>query len=64
VNPKEDVSSSPALWSNNQSLLAIVQDYFNVLWVCAARSRRTMLKFTDFADEKSFYLLASKLKKE
>ena len=34
LNPREDVPSSPALWSNSRSLLAIVQDYFNVLWIC------------------------------
>jgi len=39
VNPKEDIQSSPALWSNSQSLLAIVQDYFNVLWICADNNK-------------------------
>lgn len=32
VNPKKGLFDSPALWSNNQSLLSVVQDYFETLW--------------------------------
>lgn len=35
LDPREDVPSSPALWSNSQSLLAMANDYFNVLWICS-----------------------------
>ena len=35
VNPGEGLSDSPALWSNNQSLLTVVQDYFDILWLTA-----------------------------
>lgn len=33
VNPKEGLFDSPALWSNNQSLISAIQDYFEVLWL-------------------------------
>ena len=32
VNPKEDLFDSPALWSNNQSLITAIQEYFDLLW--------------------------------
>jgi hypothetical protein len=35
LNPKAGLFDSPALWSNNQSLLSVVQDYFNTLWLAA-----------------------------
>jgi sugar-specific transcriptional regulator TrmB len=35
VSPGEDLFDSPALWSNNQSLLTVVQDYFEILWLTA-----------------------------
>ena len=35
VNPKEGLFDSPALWSNNQSLITIVKDYFEMLWTTA-----------------------------
>lgn len=43
VNPEEDIQSSPALWSNSQSLLAIAQDYFNVLWICADNNKERII---------------------
>jgi sugar-specific transcriptional regulator TrmB len=35
VNPKEGLFDSPALWSNNQSLITIVKEYFEMLWTTA-----------------------------
>jgi hypothetical protein len=35
IDPKEGLFDSPALWSNNQSLMSVVQDYFEVLWLTA-----------------------------
>jgi sugar-specific transcriptional regulator TrmB len=32
VSQSEDMTQSPALWSNNPSLVAIVQHYFEILW--------------------------------
>ncbi len=32
VDPTANLPDSPALWSNNQSLLSIAQEYFNHLW--------------------------------
>jgi sugar-specific transcriptional regulator TrmB len=32
VNPKSGLLDSPALWSNNQSLISAMRDYFEVLW--------------------------------
>lgn len=32
IDPKSDLSGSPALWTNNQSLIALVQEYFEMLW--------------------------------
>jgi sugar-specific transcriptional regulator TrmB len=33
VNPEEDILDSPALWSNNQSLITAIQEYFDLLWL-------------------------------
>jgi sugar-specific transcriptional regulator TrmB len=33
VNPAEDLFDSPALWSNNQSLITAMQEYFDLLWL-------------------------------
>jgi sugar-specific transcriptional regulator TrmB len=35
IDPKEGLFDSPALWSNNQSLISVVQDYFEILWLTA-----------------------------
>jgi sugar-specific transcriptional regulator TrmB len=35
VSPGEGLFDSPALWSNNLSLLTVVQDYFNIMWLTA-----------------------------
>lgn len=35
VNPSADLSSSAALWTNNSSLIALVQEYFETLWLTA-----------------------------
>lgn len=32
VDPKSDLSGSPALWTNNSSLMSLVQGYFDMLW--------------------------------
>ena len=33
IDPKEGLFDSPALWSNNQSLITVVKDYFEILWL-------------------------------
>ena len=33
INPKESLLGSPALWSNSQSLISVVQDHFDMLWL-------------------------------
>ena len=33
IDPEEGLLDSPALWSNNRSLIAVVQDYFEMLWL-------------------------------
>lgn len=35
IDPKSDLHGSPALWTNNQSLISLVQDYFDMLWQSA-----------------------------
>ena len=35
LNPKEDLAKSPALLSRNSSILAAMQDYFEILWITA-----------------------------
>jgi len=35
VDPKSDLAGSPALWTNNQSLISLVQEYFEMLWLTA-----------------------------
>jgi sugar-specific transcriptional regulator TrmB len=38
VDPEKDLSDSPALWSNNPSLISLAEDYFEVLWVTASEN--------------------------
>ena len=33
VDPTGDLFDSPALWSNNKSLITAIQEYFNLLWL-------------------------------
>jgi len=35
VDPKKGLFDSPALWSNSKSLLSVIQDYFEMLWLTA-----------------------------
>jgi hypothetical protein len=35
LNPEKDLSESPALWSSNSSIVAAMQDYFDILWITA-----------------------------
>jgi sugar-specific transcriptional regulator TrmB len=35
VNPETDLRDSPALWSNNSSLITLAEDYFELLWLTA-----------------------------
>jgi sugar-specific transcriptional regulator TrmB len=35
VDPEMDISGSPALWTNNPSLIGLAQDYFEMLWQTA-----------------------------
>jgi len=37
VNPKGDLHDSPALWSNNQSLITAIQEYFELLWLISMK---------------------------
>ena len=34
---KTDLPGSPALWSNNQNLISVAQDYFEILWLTAMK---------------------------
>jgi sugar-specific transcriptional regulator TrmB len=34
---KTNLPGSPALWSNNQNLISVVQDYFEILWLTAMK---------------------------
>jgi sugar-specific transcriptional regulator TrmB len=38
VEPKKDISASPALWTNNPSLIGLAKDYFNMLWKTATKN--------------------------
>ena len=33
VDPTGDLFDSPALWSNNKSLITAIQEYFDLLWL-------------------------------
>jgi sugar-specific transcriptional regulator TrmB len=35
LHPKEELPVSPTLWSSNPSILAAMQDYFDILWITA-----------------------------
>lgn len=37
INPKEGLFDSPALWSNNQSLITAIQEYFDLLWLVSSK---------------------------
>jgi hypothetical protein len=36
-NPKVGLSDSPALWTNNPSLISLAKDYFEILWITASK---------------------------
>jgi sugar-specific transcriptional regulator TrmB len=38
VKPKTDLPGSPALWSSNPGLIALAEDYFEMLWLTAMES--------------------------
>lgn len=38
VHPKTDLHRSPALWSNNPSLIALAENHFKTLWLTATKS--------------------------
>ncbi len=38
VDPKMDISGSPALWTNNPSLVGLAHDYFEMLWETASEN--------------------------
>jgi sugar-specific transcriptional regulator TrmB len=38
-HPETNTLESPALWSNNPCLAAIVQDYFEILWITAIENQ-------------------------
>jgi sugar-specific transcriptional regulator TrmB len=44
IDPEEGLYDSPALWSNNQSLISVVQDYFDILWLTAMEEPETGIK--------------------
>lgn len=33
VYPKTNLADSPAVWTNNQSLISLIHDYFEILWL-------------------------------
>lgn len=37
IDPEAELSESPALWSNNSSLLAAMQECFEILWITALK---------------------------
>jgi sugar-specific transcriptional regulator TrmB len=37
VKPRKGLFDSPALWSNNQSLISAMEDYFEILWLTAIK---------------------------
>jgi hypothetical protein len=39
-NPTTYAMMSPALWSNNPSLLSIIHDYFEILWLTAIEDQK------------------------
>ena len=38
VDPKTDLPGSPALWSNNPSLIAFAEEHFEIIWFTAIES--------------------------
>ena len=36
-NPAVGISNSPALWTNNKSLLSLAKDYFDILWIISLK---------------------------
>lgn len=39
VDPKANLSDSPALWTNNSSLVSLIRDYFEILWFTSSEKR-------------------------
>jgi sugar-specific transcriptional regulator TrmB len=42
LKSKTDLPGSPALWSNNPTLIDLVEDYFETLWLTAMEEPRTL----------------------
>jgi sugar-specific transcriptional regulator TrmB len=42
VDPEKGLFDSPALWSNNRSLVSAIQDYFEVLWLTSMEKPLTL----------------------
>jgi sugar-specific transcriptional regulator TrmB len=42
VDPSKGLLDSPALWSNNQSLISVAQNYFEMLWLNAMKEPQTV----------------------
>ncbi len=38
LNPKEGLFDSPALWSNNKSLVTAIKEYFELLWLISMKN--------------------------
>jgi sugar-specific transcriptional regulator TrmB len=38
IEPKADLMESPALWSNNSSVVSMAADFFEILWITAMES--------------------------
>lgn len=44
VDPREALFDSPALWSNNQSLITAIQEHFDLLWLVSMKKPNQALK--------------------
>jgi sugar-specific transcriptional regulator TrmB len=44
INPQKGLLDSPALWSNNHSLISLVKDYFDILWLTSKEEPETSTK--------------------
>jgi sugar-specific transcriptional regulator TrmB len=55
VDPKANLPDSPALWTNNPSLISLIRDYFEILWFTSSEKHNfePPRKESDFEDRRT-----------
>jgi hypothetical protein len=44
TKPNAELKNSPALWSNDPSIISMAEDYFDILWITAMEEPNYTIK--------------------